>query len=231
MSLMQHLAGVSPRLIQIHMTNCLLVPAFSFATSLLSWEDHYGENVFQKRFKLDYIRAESLGSQLGAESVALDGIKRKTSKSGEEWMAKFKHLTRSQQALLLPAGVKIWQRPPWPPDTGVEQEELYKILGVLGRFKIWEDECEFVPFYEDDGAVSGQPSSVLIGTYRRSGKVLAIFGNLTGDEVRFQLSVDRARLKLARTAAPIDAETNSPLLDGVVTIAPYDVRLVLIYTP
>ena len=230
-AVMQHLAGVSPRLIQIHMTNCLLVPSFSFATSLLSWEDHYGEDVFQKRFKLDYIRAESLGSQLGAESVALDGIRRKTSKSGEAWMAKFKHLTRSQQALLLPAGVKIWQRPPWPPDTGVEQEELYGILGALGRFRIWEDECEFVPFYEDDGAVGGQPSSVLLGTYRRPGKVLAVFGNLSGEEVRFSLSVNHARLGLGRNAAPLDAETDKTLADGTVTIAPYDVRLVLVRAP
>ena len=229
-AVMQHLAGVSPRLIQIHMTNCLLVPSFAFGTSLLSWEDHYGEDVFQKRFKLDYLRAESLGSQLGAESVALDGIKRKTSKNNAEWMEKFKFLTRTQQALLLPAGVKTWQRSPWPPNTGVEEKELYKILGVLGKFGIWEDGCEFVPFYDDDGAIGGQPATVLLGSYRKAGKVLAIFGNLSGEAVQFKLSFDRRKLKLSNALAPINAETGEELAGGIVKLAPYDVILVRIET-
>ena len=227
-SVMQHLAGVSPRLIQIHMTNCLLVPSFSFATSLLSWEDRYGEDVFQKRFKLDYIRAESLGSQLGAESVALDGIKRKTSKNDEEWKKKFKYLTRTQQALLLPAGVKIWQRPPWPPDTGVEEKELYGILGVLGRFRVWEDDCEFVPFYEDDKAVGGAPDSVITGSYRRDGRLLAIFGNLSGETVKFGLKLNRGKLRLPDCAKLKDAETGALIADGKVEIPPYDVKLLLV---
>ena len=225
-AVMQHLAGVNPRLIQVHMTNCLLVPAFAFATSLLSWEDHYGEDVFQKRFKLDYLRAESLGSQLGAESVALDGIKRKTSKNDAVWKEKFKFLTRTQQALLLPAGVKVWQRSPWPPDTGVEETELYKILGVLGEFGIWEDDCSFVPFYDDDGAIGGVPASVIMGTYRRCGDVLAVFGNLSGKEVKFVPKMDYGGLGIPRTATGIDAETNVALDGGTVVIAPYDVRLV-----
>jgi len=227
-AVMQHLEGVSPRLIQIHMTNCLLVPAFSFATSLLSWEDHYGEDEFQKRFKLDYLRAESLGSQLGAESVALDGIRRKTSKNDAKWKEKFKYLTRTQMALLLPSGVKVWQRSPWPPDTGVEEKELYKILEVLGRFRVWEDNCTFVPFYEDDGAVSGMPASVLLGSYRRAGKVLAIFGSLSRKSVSFRLSFDRSRLNLGAAYAPFDAETGKALPNGVVEIEPYDVKLVII---
>lgn len=227
-AVMQHLEGVSPRLIQIHMTNCLLVPAFSFATSLLSWEDHYGEDEFQKRFKLDYLRAESLGSQLGAESVALDGIRRKTSKNDAKWKEKFRYLTRTQMALLLPAGVKVWQRSPWPPDTGVEEKELYRILEVLGRFGIWEDDCTFVPFYENDGAVGGAPETVLAGSYRREGEVLAVFGNLTGEKVRFRLSLDSTRLKLDGKAAPVDAETGVELKDGTVEIAPYDLKMLLI---
>ena len=226
-AVMQHLAGVNPRLIQIHMTNCLLVPSFSFATSLLSWEDRYGEDVFQKRFKLDYIRAESLGSQLGAESVALDGIKRKKSKNDAAWKKKFKYLTRTQQALLLPAGVKTWQRSPWPPDTGVEEKELYGILGVLGKFRVWEEDCEFVPFYEDDKAVGGTPDCVITGSYRRKGKVLAIFGNLSGETVKFDLEPNRMKLRLSGNAKPMDAETGTPLVGGKVEIAPYDVRLVV----
>jgi hypothetical protein len=227
-AVMQHLLGINPRLIQIHMTNCLLVPAFSFATSLLSWEDHYGEDEFQKRFKLDYLRAESLGSQLGAESVALDGIKRKTSKNDAAWKEKFKYLTRTQMALLLPAGVKVWQRSPWPPDTGVEEKELYKILGVLGRFEVWSEDCAFVPFYENDGAVGGAPDNVIVGSYRRQGKVLAVFGNLSGETKKFRLSIKRTALGMGGTARFENAETGAELPGGEAEIAPYDVKLVFI---
>ena len=174
--------------------------------------------------------AQALGSQLGAESVALDGIKRKTSKNDAAWMEKFRYLTRTQQALLLPAGVKTWQRPPWPPNTGVEEGELYRILGTLGKFGIWEDGCEFVPFYDDDGAVGGQPQTVLVGSYRKAGKVLAIFGNLSGEAAEFKLSIDRRKLKLAGALAPVNAETGETLAGGTVKLAPYDVMLVLIET-
>lgn len=225
-AVMQHQLGVKPRLIQVHMTNCLLVPSFSFATSLLSWEDHYGEDVFQKRFKLDYLRAESLGSQLGAESVALDGIKRKTSKNDAAWKEKFRFLTRTQQALLLPAGVKLWQRSPWPPDTGVEERELYKILGVLGEFGIWKDDCSFVPFYDDDGAIGGVSGKVLVGSYRRRGEVLAVFGNLSGDDVAFVPKIDCGGLGISDAFTAVDAETGAVLKDRLVTLAPYDLRLV-----
>ena len=76
-AVMQHQLGITNRFIQIHMTNCLLVPAFGFATSILSLEHHFGNKIYQERFSVDYIRAESLGTQVGCESVALDGIFRK----------------------------------------------------------------------------------------------------------------------------------------------------------
>ncbi|MBR6587943.1 MAG: hypothetical protein IKK82_11050, partial [Kiritimatiellae bacterium] len=125
------------------------------------------------------------------------------------------------------AGVKIWQRPPWPPDTGVEEKELYGILGVLGKFRVWEDDCEFVPFYEDDKALGVSPECVITGSYRRKGKVLALFGNLSGETVKFDLEPNRMKLRLSGNAKPMDAETGTPLVGGKVEIAPYDVRLVV----
>ena len=110
----------------------------------------------------------------------------------------------------------------------MEEKELYKILEVLGRFGIWKDDCTFVPFYENDGAVGGAPETVLAGSYRREGEVLAVFGNLTGEKVRFRLSLDSIRLKLDGKAAPVDAETGVELKDGTVEIAPYDVKMLLI---
>lgn len=226
-AVMQYLGGVSPRMIQIHMTNCLLVPSFAFGTSMLSWEDHFGNEVFQKRFPLDYMRAESLGSQIGAESVALDGI-RQDGWDDKDWRKnRFRFLTRTQQALLLPAGVKTWMRP-WVPFGGVDREELFKILEVLSAFEIWTDDCEFKAFYENDGAIRGAPKDVLVGSYRKPGKALVILGDAGGKDLDLALSADAARLGLSEPLAFTDAETGKPLENGRVKLPAWDLRLVLV---
>ena len=227
-SVMQHLAGVTPRLLQIHMTNCLLVPSFAFGTSMLSWEDHFGEEIFQKRFAVDYMRAESLGTQVGAEAIALDGIKR-ISYDEKEWRrSRFRFLTRTQHALLLPAGVKTWMRPAIP-YNGIDRQELFAIMAPLVKFEIWADDCGFTAFYDDDGAVSGAPAGVLTASYRRPGKVLAIFGNSTEKDVEFTPRIDRARLGVPAAARMYDAETGD-LLPGDVSIRGWDLAMVLFTT-
>jgi hypothetical protein len=227
-AVMQHLAGVNPRLIQIHMTNCLLVPSFAFGTSMLSWEDHYGEEIFQKRFAVDYMRAESLGTQVGAEAVALDGIKR-TQWDERDWRrGRFRFITRTQQALLLPAGVKMWVRPAIP-YNGVDREELFSIMAPLSKFEIWSDDCKFRAFYDDDGAVSGAPEGVLVASYRRPGKLLAIFGNSTENDFVFTPRVDRARLGVPKEAKVYDAETGEPLEGGKLSLKGWDLAI-LLYT-
>ena len=70
-------------------------------------------------------------------------------------------------------------------------------------------------------------SCVITGSYRRKGKVLAIFGNLSGETVKFDLKLDRRKLGLFGDSKPKDAETGTPLVGGKVEIAPYDVRLVV----
>ncbi|MDD4018346.1 MAG: hypothetical protein PHV28_10430 [Kiritimatiellae bacterium] len=183
-AVVQHLAGARPRLLQVHMTNCLLVPCFAFATSQLSWEDHFGDTEFQKRFSDGYVRAESLGGQIGAEAVALDGIKPKAMRwKDPAWEARFRFLTRTQQAMLLPAGVKLWLRPPWPPVSGVHKEELFDLMAVPGRFGAWENDCEFTPYYEYDGSLGDVPEAVHVGIWRREGKLLAVLGNQSGTDV------------------------------------------------
>lgn len=227
-AVMQHLAGVRPRLIQIHMTNCLLVPSFAFGTSMLSWEDHFGEEIFQKRFAVDYMRAESLGTQVGAEAVALDGIRRIKWDEKDWRRGRFRFLTRTQQALLLPAGVKIWLRPA-APYAGVDREELFSTLAPLSKFEIWRNDCTFKAFYDDDGLVSGAPDGVLTASYRRPGKLLVLFGNSTEKDVSFKPRVARARLGLSPKAKIYDAETGEPIKDGVVSLKGWDLAM-LLYT-
>ena len=227
-AVMQHTLKLTPRYLQVHMTNCLLVPAFAFATSAVSWEDHYGEEVFQKRFPLDYVRAESLGSQVGLEAVALDGIYRR-GHDFKDWKERhFDFLTRTQQAVLLPLGVKTSMRPARPFE-GVSKKELFKILEALARFEVWADDCEFIPAWSENGVpVAGHPEHVLAGVYRRPGRSLAVFGNQQDKSASFALKVDRQALGLEGELEIFDAETREKLDSGRVEIPAYDVRLVTI---
>jgi hypothetical protein len=224
-AVMQHQLGITNRFIQIHMTNCLLVPAFGFATSILSLEHHFGNKIYQQRFSVDYIRAESLGTQVGCESVALDGIFRKDHDL-EDWKKnRFRFLTRTQQALLLPAGIKLWMRPAMPYER-LDRKEFLKINDALGRFEIWSDDCEFKGFYEDDGAVGGAPEGVNVGTYRRPGKVLAIFGECSGRDAAFHMKVDSARLGLKGELSFRDAESGETIDPARMSVPAWDLRLV-----
>lgn len=224
-AVMQHQMGVSPRLLQVHMTNCLLVPCFAFATSTISWEDHYGEDVFQERFPLDYVRAESLGTQVGCESVALDGIYR-GAWNWDDWRyGRFAFLTRTQLAVMLPLGVKPARRPQRA-FAGYDAETLYAAYAVLGRFRVWEDGCRFVPCFEDDGAIGGVPDGVLIASWRRKGETIAVFGNKDGCAKSFVPQVNATMLGLPPNAVAIDAETDEPLPNGKVLLSGWDYTLV-----
>jgi len=228
-SVMQHEMGLDPRWLQIHMTNATLVPAFSFATSLLCWEDKFGEDEFQDRFALDYTRTEDLGTQLGAEAVALDGIRRRTT-DPETWKrSKFEFLTRTQLAMMLPNGIKMWQRVA-PPNEGVHAPTLYAAFSMISRFETWSDDCGFVPYFEDDHAVSGVPEGVLMSSYRRPGKVMIMLGNL-GEEAKMTLKLDCAKLKLPAGVKLYNAETNEEIKGGALTLPRRDFAILLAGAP
>jgi hypothetical protein len=95
-------------------------------------------------------------------------------------------------------------------------------------FEIWADDCEFVPFYENDGAVSGESEGVLVGTYRRKGKTLAIFGNQTGRDMRFGLRTDPVKLGIRTPVSYVNAETGEAIEGGVLELPAYDLRMVLV---
>ncbi len=224
-SVLQHEHGMTPRWLQIHMTNALIVPSFSLATSVLGWEDGFGESIFQSRFPLDYIMTESLGTQIGAESVACDGIHRQ-SWPEDTWPQRFEFITRTQFAVMLPNGVKPWQRLT-PPTGGIQRETLYRVFDILGSFGIWKEDCQFVAHYESDGAVTGQPENVLLSTYRRPGQTLIVMGNL-GKKATFNLAFDRKKLGVPEDAVLYNRETGERLPDGKITLGDYDFAMLLL---
>ena len=216
-SVLQYEYGIAPRILQVHMTNALLVPCFSFATSILGWEDHYGEDVFQKRYAEDYVATESLGTQIGAESVALDGIYRRTF-SREEWQnGRFEFITRTQLAVLLPRAIKLWVRY----ETISHHPTVMRAFGVLGQFGTADGDCRFVPFWNDDKEVFGQPNNILLSSYRKPGLTLIVLGNRTAERTVFTL---QTRTPIAHF---VNAETGEELTDSKVVLNGYDYMLVL----
>ena len=220
LAILQHEHGFSPRLLQIHSTNALLVPCFSFATSLVVWEDHFGEKVYQKRYPEDYIATESRGTQIGAESVALDGIYRRKTPV-EEWRnRRFEFLTRTQLAMLLPNNIKISVRISGP-YTGVHIPTIMKAIGVLGKFGIADEDCRFVPYWENDDAITGQPKPVKLSSWRKPGMMLIALGNQVEETAKFTLHTKDTGCSF------FNAETGAELPGGKVELEGYDYMLVL----
>lgn len=89
-----------------HMTNALLIPAFSWTGINLDWEWKYGATDYQDRFTRDYIRACSLGLSHGGIPMILDGTKDTRSKEERDWV------DRTQVAACVPHEIKVWQTTP-----------------------------------------------------------------------------------------------------------------------
>ena len=225
-AVMQYERGLSPRWLQIHMTNALLVPCFSFATSILDWESYFGELEFQKRFSLAYVRTESLGTQIGAESVVLDGNVRKSTPK-ETWQnSRLEYLTRTQLAMMLPNGIKPWLR--MPVTAGFHRPTVYRAYDILGKFQIWSNDCRFVPWFEDDGLIGSAPKGVLLSSYRHSKETLIVIGNMDDSEKHFKLSLNRQKLGLSATAQIYNAETTDLLEKNMVTLPKYDFVILIV---
>jgi hypothetical protein len=89
-----------------HMTNALLIPAFSWTGFNLDWEWKYGNTDYQDRFSRDYVRATSLGLQNGGIPLILDGTKDTRTAEERAWV------DRTQVAACVPHEIKVWQTTP-----------------------------------------------------------------------------------------------------------------------
>ena len=223
-AVLQHKHKLYPRLLQIHMTNALLIPCFSLATSTLGWEKNYGDTPLPTRFTVDDILATGTGLQLGAESCVLGGIKRQKVPA-REWKKAFRQLTRSLIALSLPFDAKFKA----PVTKAGDDEFYYSIISLAGEFGFWKPECRFVPFWESDAAALQVDSAeVLASSWRFPGKVLLVLGNLSGKEQKLSLKADAAQLQLGSGYKIKNAETGKEEQGSRITIKPYDFKLLIL---
>lgn len=223
---LQHQHNLTPRLLQVHMTNALLIPCFSLATSTLGWEQHYGESPLTRRFAIDDILATGTGQQLGAEACVLGGIKKVDTPSAQ-WPERNRQLTRSLLALSLPFAAKFKA----PVTPAGDAPYYFSIISLMSDFGFWADDCRFVPFWETDAAAirASQPNW-LVSSWRRPGQLLAVLGN-TGDAASGSLQLDLHALGFTPNATWTHLETGEPVNPTRITIADDDFLLLRLAEP
>ena len=223
-AVLQHKRGLYPRLLQVHMTNALLIPCFSFATSTLGWEKNYGETPLPTRFAVDDILATGTGLQVGAESCVLGGIKRRKTPH-RKWPEVCRRLTRSLIALSLPFGAKFKA----PVTRAADDGFYFSVISLAGEFGFWKPECRFVPFWEPDAAALRVDSpDVLASSWRFPGRVLLVLGNLSGREQELRLAADAGKLRLAPGYKLKNAETGEEESPARIKMEPYDFKLLVL---
>ena len=223
-AVIQHKRNLYPRMIQIHMTNALLIPCFSLATSTLGWEDHYGEKPHPERFSIDQILATDSGTQLGVECCILAGIFRQNTPR-EQWNKKFRKLTRGMIALSLPFNAKYKS----PINTGADAKFYYRIISLASDFGFWKKECRFVPFWHpDSAALKVKDAKVLASSWRFPGRVMLILSNTDKAGKTLNLTVDRKSLQLPENFKLINAETKKAEDPAAIALDGYDFKLFIL---
>ena len=184
---LQHKHGFSPRYLEVHMTNALLIPCFSFATAQLGWEAKFNEELFQKKYPSDYIRAVNIGDKLGTETIILPGAFRTTT-SAETWRKEKRMLTltRSQIAMLLPHDLTARLR--WrSPDKELDRDLYFKVQKILSDFGIAKEGTEFLPYWDHPALLPNIPPEVMVSAWKRGDDLLFVIGNQTGKDITIPL--------------------------------------------
>ena len=194
------------------MTNALLVPVFSYATVQLNMEDHFGESYFRTRYNPETILTEMIGLKIGALPVILPGVWRKTTPP-KQWYnpkdgsGRSYELTRGMFAFLFP--YNLYPKVRWDlPDREVHHELLYRCQTSMSRFGFFKPDSKFMPYWENDGAVSGvDAKKVLCSWFKRPNETLIILGNTIDTPQKIDLKIDLKKLGLPANTKAFDPET------------------------
>lgn len=207
-AVMQHQLGRRP-LVFIHMTNANLIPLLSFGTIILDheWRDQgaFKDKDCQERLYLDddtsLLLAQSTGLQSGCLSVWHNLF------HGDE------RITRSALGVSLTHEIKcgLWDGP------------LHeRTVEILTGFGYGLPDCQVWRYWDDVQPVKTEGATAKVLTLARGGKVLlAVCSYGPGGDVR--LTLDTRRLKLAKDASAVNAETG----ESIERLAPGQFRIAL----
>jgi len=198
---MFHEMGKRPCIVA-HMTNADIIPALSFATFSLDFEDKYGATDFQDRWSTDFIRAESIGLQGGLVPAGLGGM------MGND-PQETKRLSRTFFGVALVHEIRPWGY--------FDSDELHRANMPLYEFGYGLEDCKVWRYWD-----AGQPVRVAGGDTKalvlaRAGKAMVIVTDFGGGG-EFRMAASAKKLGLRSDFAAKDAQTGEAiqLTDGIV---------------
>ena len=205
-----------PMILNVHMTDALLVPCFAKVTLQTGCELKYGEAPHQERFSPDYIRTVGLGTKIGANSVMLRGIKRiKT--PPKQWKAKEDSLYRNLWATILPFGIR---------QAKSQNDQMLKFTRNLVKTGIYDKDCKFFPYWEQN---SIKAENMLVSFYKKPQSAVIIVSNYFSKYPRqVKLEVNFKELGISEKAKVIDIETKKKVDLNNISINGYDFKLIQI---
>jgi hypothetical protein len=165
----------------------------SFANNSKGLEWKYGRTDYQDRFTAGYVRAVLQGLQGGLFPTVLDGTTDTESPEEKTWV------TRTMLALFLPHEVK----PTLP--RGSDDDLIVAIYTRLFDFGTHEPDCRYTAYWNPQNPVRTATPGLLVSTYRRGGKLLAVVANDHGDSGSATLTVSEP------VAAAKNLESDTPL--------------------
>lgn len=213
--------GHRERLIVVHATNTMIIPAFAFATICTVWEYDLTD-VFQTQFPGDYCRAHSTGLQAGLVStpLVLNKDPRRKQMGEKLFHERRQHLFRTALAITLQHG--MWQHKMYWGDDSQAMEARY----VFWMYGTHLDDCEFIPYW-----TKGKPFSVsgrfLVGAYKRGQTALFIVSN-DGQKDKTRLAIDREAMGIPSDSVMMDVYTGESVQDGVVEIPDYEFKVLYV---
>ena len=101
---------------------------------------------------------------------------------------------------------------------------VYNVYNNLAGFVIAENDCVFVPCFENDGAVLSDHDDVRIASYRRPDQALVIISNAGKTPRKIRLKIDPEKLGIPAKFQIMDWESRKPV-DGEFSLAPGDFRV------
>jgi hypothetical protein len=214
-AIMYHEAGKKP-LTVVHMTNGNIIPALSFATIALDWEDKYGLADCQDKFSTDFLLAESIGLQAGLVPITLGGV------VGEQG-PQYEWASRTHFGVAAVHEIKIWRA-----YISGAIESAYR---KLHEFGYGLDDCKVWRYWNGPQPVTITGGNVKALVLARAGKAMIIvtdFGN--GGELRLRPDAKALGLKPEFQARDAESAEPIPVTNSEVTlpIKRHDFRMVVL---
>jgi hypothetical protein len=198
-----------------HMTNADIIPALSFATFSLDFEDKYGVTDFQDRFSNDFIRSESIGLQAGLVPAGLGGV---ITTNSEERV----RVSRTFFGVALVHEIRAWGY--------FDSDELHRANMPLYKFGYGLPDCRVWRYWDAEQPVRVEGGDTKTLVLSRAGKAMVVitdFGN--GGEISMKVDTKKLGIGPDFTAQDTQSKETISVKDGQLSfpIKKHDFRMIV----